>query len=152
MISKSDLKKQFNQISNMSKVNFKTKLSYDFKTSDNDSVARSVDRDPKFPAIEKIVSASSATVELAPLHKTTLVAQSVGVDMTITVVPVEPEIGDKLIIMLANDGTARTVTFGSGFNASATVVGTINKTITVSFVYDGSRFVETGRSAAVTIS
>lgn len=149
-ITKEELKKLFNYT--MSKLNKTTNLSYDFLTLDSDADDKVVNRNPKFPLVETITSASAATINIEPLHKTTVVKQTVAEAMTINVDPVSPELDDEIVFYLANDGTQRVVTFGTGLNASGTVTGTINKTIVVRFRYDGTRFVEAGRSAAITIS
>lgn len=57
-----------------------------------------------------------------------------------------PYVGDELQIMLLADATSRTVTFGTGFAASAALVLPISKRATASFVFDGAAWVETGRA------
>jgi hypothetical protein len=57
--------------------------------------------------------------------------------------------GQNWTIEVANDaGGARTITFSTGFRATATVVGTASKSILVEFVSDGTVWKESGRSAA----
>jgi hypothetical protein len=48
--------------------------------------------------------------------------------------------GDKLYVKSTSDGTARTLTFGTGFTAKA-LTGTISKTNLSTFVFDGTAFV-----------
>ncbi len=133
-------------------VNDKTGLSYNFKSLDDDSKNLTVSRVVKFPAIQTIVSASAATINLVALHARTIVKQAVGAAMTINIDVTKCEIGDELTIYLVNDGTQRVVTFGTGFNASGTVTGTVDKTIVVRFQFDGTKFIEVTRSAAITIA
>lgn len=56
--------------------------------------------------------------------------------------------GCRILVKALSDGTARTITFGTGFT-SPTLAGVISKTKTMEFVYDGSSFVPT--SAGVQI-
>lgn len=51
--------------------------------------------------------------------------------------------GARLFIKSTSDGTARTLTFGTGFTAKA-LAGTISKSNVSSFIYDGTNFVNTG--------
>ena len=133
-------------------VNEKSGLSYNFKSLDTDSKTLNVKRVVKFPALETITSASGATISLVSLHPRTIVKQAVAAAMTINIDVTNAEAGDELTVYLANDGTQRVVTFGTGFNSSGTVTGTVDKTIVVRFQFDGSKYVEMNRSAAITIS
>lgn len=129
------------------KLNKTTGKTYDLKgPSDNETANRT----GKFPLDEKQTKASAATVTITPTLKKTLVEVTVAQDLTVEAAAGEAEQGDEMIVKLANDGTIRTVTFGTGFKASGTVAGTVNKTIVVSFIYDGTNWFETGRSAAIT--
>lgn len=57
--------------------------------------------------------------------------------------------GGRLVISIANDASgARTITFGTGFRSTGTVVGTASKVILVEFVSDGSTWNELCRSAS----
>ena len=57
--------------------------------------------------------------------------------------------GDLLVIRINNDaGAARTVTFGTNFRPTATVVGTASKAITVWFISNGVAWVEAFRGVA----
>jgi hypothetical protein len=56
--------------------------------------------------------------------------------------------GARLVCTFLSDGTARTVTFGTGFT-SPTLAGVISKTKSIEFVYDGVSFKPT--SAGVQI-
>lgn len=51
---------------------------------------------------------------------------------------------DKVRLSFNADGTARTVTPGTGINATDVVVA-INSKATLSLMFDGTEFVETGR-------
>lgn len=56
-------------------------------------------------------------------------------------------VGDKVFFLfnLASGG-ARTVTFGTGFTASATMVVDSAQAASVTFMYNGSNFIEVGRA------
>ena len=128
------------------KVNQSTGATADFTLPDNYSGSKT----SKYPIWNSTVSADAATINLVPVYKNEVYAQAVGQAMTINIATTYAELGDQVLLKLANDGTARTVTFGTGIKASATVVGTINKTINVLFMFDGTNYVEVTRSAAYT--
>lgn len=48
--------------------------------------------------------------------------------------------GDFIIVTWLSDGTARHMTSGTGFKGALQVNGTISKTTTALFIYDGSAF------------
>jgi len=55
--------------------------------------------------------------------------------------------GQSLSVLIENDATSgKTITFGTNFRASATVVGTISKAAVVSFISDGAAWFEAGRA------
>lgn len=57
--------------------------------------------------------------------------------------------GEFVELEIANDGTAaRTITFGTNFRSTGTVVGTPGKSIIVGFRSNGSGWLEAFRSAA----
>lgn len=55
--------------------------------------------------------------------------------------------GQELTLIITNDGSLiRTITLGTGFKPSATVVGTVSKTAVLHFVSDGTSFWESART------
>ena len=55
--------------------------------------------------------------------------------------------GQRIILIITNDGTSgRTITFGTGFRAASTIVGTISKAATIQFVSDGTSLFEVSRA------
>lgn len=54
----------------------------------------------------------------------------------------KPVIGDEIIVKVSSDGTARDLTFGTGFTAPV-LAGVINKTKVQTLVYDGANFIAT---------
>lgn len=86
----------------------------------------------------------SLDVTLAALHKTTTV-HATG-DATINA-SAAGTAGMRLWVLIVNDGTgAKTITFGTNFRASATVVGTVSKAAVVMFISDGTAWFEVSRS------
>lgn len=83
--------------------------------------------------IELNLSESKSIVKLAVTGAVTLNLSAAA----------KPSIGDELILQVVNDGTIRTLTFGTGITAP-NLVGVANKTKVQSFVYDGTAFVATG--------
>lgn len=55
-------------------------------------------------------------------------------------------VGDKVVFIFSASGGARTVTFRTGLTASATMVVDSAQVATVSFIYNGTNYVETGRA------
>jgi len=53
--------------------------------------------------------------------------------------------GMEATFIIANDGVARTITFGANFKPVSTLVGIINKTSTIKFAYDGANWWEVSR-------
>ena len=69
----------------------------------------------------------------------TLTAANVGV------------IGDKLTLLITNDGTTgRVLTFGTGFQSTGTLTGTISKKAQITFRSNGTYWYEVARSLAMT--
>jgi len=56
--------------------------------------------------------------------------------------------GAEIILSATSDGTARTITFGTGFTAPA-LAGVITKTLNQTFVYNGTAFVPKGASLQI---
>ncbi len=72
-----------------------------------------------------------------------------GGNATITITTIAPA-GERITILITNDATAaRTITFGTGFNSSGTLTGTISKSATVSFLSDGSAYWEIARTTGL---
>jgi hypothetical protein len=96
----------------------------------------------------------AATIELSPfLQKSRFVSivttAAIG-NATLTTLFV-PAAGAQLAIQILNDASgARTITFGTGFRAAATVVGTASKIFVVEFVSDGTTWNELGRAGPTT--
>jgi hypothetical protein len=58
--------------------------------------------------------------------------------------------GQIIWIRITNDATSgKTITFGTNFKPTATLVGTTSKTATISFISDGTSWWEHGRSTGM---
>jgi hypothetical protein len=96
----------------------------------------------------------AASIELAPfLQKSRFIIINTtalgAATITNAFAPPAPGCGD-LVVQINNDaGAARTITFGTGFRAVSTVVGTASKAYLVSFYWDGLTWNETGRAGPV---
>ncbi len=73
--------------------------------------------------------------------KTILKPGTMGANMTINLT-IDPQVtpGAILVMKLTSDGTARSVTFGTGLEGDA-LAGSADTTKYVSFIYDGSKFI-----------
>lgn len=60
----------------------------------------------------------------------------------------KPVVGDRVILKVSSDTTARSLTFGTGFKAPV-LAGVISKTKVQEFVYDGSQFIATGAAVQI---
>lgn len=129
------------------KVNRSTGYKYDFSDV---PAAETESREAKFPAHERQTKVDAAAQVITTIARETTVDVAVAQAQSITAVVTHAVDGDKLVVSLANDGTQRTVTFSTGFKATGTVTGTVNKTINVAFEFNGTSWVEIYRSAAYT--
>lgn len=91
------------------------------------------------------VYAATIALKLSAAQTTVKVGLLTGA-LTMTAETVRPQIGDLLSILFLADATARTVTFGTGFAPSATLVVAISKRASGTFIFDGVSWVETGRA------
>jgi hypothetical protein len=59
--------------------------------------------------------------------------------------------GQVIFIEIVNDATSgKTITFGTNFHTSATVIGVTSKTSTIAFMSDGSAWFELCRTVGMT--
>lgn len=107
-----------------------------------------------------VLGATTSTANIGPWAVTAL-TPGTTVTLTVTQGPVFTETaaqnqtinasgtqvaGQRIILIITNDATPRTITFGTGFRAVSTLVGTANKAATISFVSDGTSLFETSRA------
>lgn len=57
-----------------------------------------------------------------------------------------PYVGDECVFLLSADGTARVVTFSTGFTSSGTLSVTASKNATITFVFNGTTWQEVSRA------
>lgn len=116
---------------------------YPLVTNPNeDNTGRNITTEYQAPAY-----AASIALKLSAAKTYVKVAQLTGA-LTLTAETTRPQIGDELTILFNADGTARTVTFSTGFSPSATLVVAISKQASATFCFDGVSWVETGRAIA----
>lgn len=120
-----------------------TTARYPLVTKPNeDNTGRIITTDYQAPAY-----AASIALKLYAAKTYVKVAQLTGA-LSMTAETTRPQIGDELTILFNADGTARTVTFSTGFSPSATLVVAISKQASATFCFDGVSWVETGRAIA----
>lgn len=89
----------------------------------------------------------ASTLSIKPnASKTFLKPATLTGAMTINCVETNCAKYDELVVILTSDTTSRTVTFGTNFISAGTIAPAISKQATISFVYDGTNWVETGRA------
>jgi len=78
-----------------------------------------------------------------PATLTGAVTLNIGVGTSTT----DPFIGDTMTFILTSDTTSRTVTFGTGITATSTSIApAISKSATITFVFNGSAWMEVSRA------
>src|SRR6185369_6965296 len=56
-----------------------------------------------------------------------------------------PQDGQRLVVLITNDNSSRTITFGTGLSAASTVVGVASKKSLIEFIALGGKFYESSR-------
>lgn len=93
---------------------------------------------------------TGGTIGLKPFTSYTLVKLAMAFAPNLTIATGAALIGDKIDILYIGDATGRTVTYSNGISpVSATQVVAITKTSTASFQFDGTSWIETGRSQGI---
>ena len=98
-----------------------------------------------------LTPAFAATIALAVYASYTLVQPAVltGVvtfSVNVGSASTGPYVGDKIDFLLTPDGTSRVVTFGTGFAPNGTISVTTAKFASISFMFNGTSWIETGRT------
>lgn len=89
----------------------------------------------------------AASVALRPnTQLTTVVVGQLAGNISITTTNTQSYIGDIMRICFSADGTNRVVTFSTGFQSAGTVTVTASKYATVSFIFNGSTWIELSRT------
>lgn len=98
---------------------------------------------PAFAAtIALVINPSAKRTLIQPATLTGVVTFSVNVGDAVT----PPYVGDKVDFQLVSDGTTRVVTFGTGFAPNGTLSVTTAKYGSISFVFNGTAWIETCRT------
>lgn len=92
----------------------------------------------------QVFAATSALALRPAFRQVVCYAQLTGI-MTINATVTALKQFDRVVLHLSSDGTARTVTFGTGFVATATIQPAINKDARIEFEYDGAALREVSR-------
>jgi hypothetical protein len=98
-----------------------------------------------------LAPAYATTIAIVPFAAYTLVqpATLTGV-ATVTIgvgsATTAPYVGDVITFLLVPDGTTRVVTFGTGTLPNGTLSVTTAKTASISFMFNGTAWQETGRT------
>lgn len=99
---------------------------------------------------EKAYAASVAiTVGVNRANTVVRVAQATGaLSLTVGVgtSTTGPMVGDMLRILASSDGTGRVITFSTGFASAGTLTMVASKKASAAFMFDGTAWVEVGRS------
>ena len=129
------------------KINYTTGKKTDFKAP---TALQTVDYLIKHPTTDVQTITTAASVAIVHVAKKTIAKIAIAQAMTITVDSTsESEAGDELILLLTADGSARTATFSTGLSAGGgTLAATASKTSAITFVHNGTTFVEVSRSVA----
>lgn len=101
-----------------------------------------VNIDYPFGAIQEESAVYAATIALPEVKNKKAqytVAQLTGSPTLTVTANTQLKAGAELVLFLNADGTERTATFTTGFKSAAVVVA-VNKTVTVTFEYDGTDF------------
>lgn len=96
-----------------------------------------------------LTPAYASTIALSPNTSFLLVkpATLTGA-VTFTAAVTIPYVGDSITFLLVSDGTTRTATFGTGFLPTGTLAVTTAKHATISFIFNGTGWLETGRAVS----
>ena len=99
---------------------------------------------------ENQVPTFAASMVITTTKEKTKVWIAITGALALTATTTTPSKGDELDIIFTADGSARTVTPGAGFAglSASTLVCTASKVNTMTFIFDGSNWCETGRTVA----
>lgn len=94
-------------------------------------------------------AASIATV-IKPQASNTLVHITLTGALTLTInvgsATTPPYVGDQVTYLIKSDASIRVVTFSTGFQPAGTLSTVASKTVSATFMFDGTGWQETGRA------
>jgi hypothetical protein len=125
----------------MSYINMQTNASYNFVAP---NISKDADKKMNvvFPTTEKLDVPAAASISI-PIERVITIVDlgTLAADATLNlVIGDDIPVGALLTIKAKSDGTARTITLGTGLQGSA-IAGVASKTKAASFIYDGEKFV-----------
>lgn len=91
-------------------------------------------------AITTKVGAAVTLVQIGPI--TGNLSLTIGVGSA----TLDPQVGDEVKFLIKSDASIRTVTFSTGFQPSATLVTVASKTVSATFMFDGTGWQEMSRA------
>lgn len=97
----------------------------------------------------KTVTTTTATTtayQKVNAYKTIIKVGTLQANLTDSVNVTNAYVGDEIVFIFTADGSARTVTFGNNLVSSATMVVDASSKATVSFMFDGVKWIETARA------
>lgn len=110
-------------------------------------IVASDDNTGRVLVLKALEPAYAATLSIKPnASKTYLKPTTLTGAMTVNCVETNCAKYDELVVILTSDTTSRTVTFGTNFISAGTIAPAISKQATITFVYDGTNFVEVCRA------
>lgn len=94
--------------------------------------------------------ASSIAIATKPHAARTLVQITLAGALSLTIgtgsSTTAPYVGDQITFLIKSDASIRVVTFSTGFQPAGTLSTVANKTVSASFMFDGTGWQETGRA------
>lgn len=94
-----------------------------------------------------LAPAYSATITIAPrMYETIIKPATLTGAMTVNANEGGAKKYDRLVFIFTSDGTGRVVTFGTNFIVYGTLTLIASKQGTVTFIYDGTNYVELSRT------
>ena len=96
--------------------------------------------------------AYAATLAVTIVNQVTFLSTAAAMSGAMTVnltITAGIKAGARLMCTFLSDGTARTVTWGTGFSQANALAGVISKTKAIEFIYNGTAFVPTGSGVQI---
>lgn len=110
-------------------------------TDNTDRIKTNSYQTPAYASTIAIATTAAETV-VQPAALTGAATITIGVGSATTA----PYVGDTIKFLLVSDATTRTVTFGTGFAPNGTLAVTTAKYGSISFIFNGTNWQETGRT------
>jgi len=109
-------------------------------TANSDNTGRALTYKYQAPAYASTIAVTLNAYET--IIKPAALTGNVTFNATVT----SSKIGDKVYFMFSASAADRTVTFGTNFTPTATLVVDSGEVATATFMYNGSKFIELGRA------